>query len=100
MTRWKRRCEVTMFTPSWVLVLAVLFVITKQTLDVAASWWWLLAIITLSMFLTAWWFWSRSQRAAGSGDETCIWSVGGVPCASTRIQGIATKESLHDMHEM
>lgn len=51
MTRWKRRCEVTMFTPSWVLVLAVLFVITKQTLGVPASWWWMLAAATLGMFL-------------------------------------------------
>lgn len=51
MPRWKKRCEETRFDVSWVLVLAVLFVIAKQTIGVPPSWWWILASIPLGLFL-------------------------------------------------
>ena len=39
------------FRHSWVLILAVLFVIAKQTCGIPASWWWILTNIPLGMFL-------------------------------------------------
>jgi hypothetical protein len=51
MLRWESRCEETRFNPSWVLVLAVLFVLAKQTCGIPTSWWWILTTIPLGMFL-------------------------------------------------
>ncbi len=51
MKRLRNRCEVSRFDASWVLILAVLFVLAKQTCGTPASWWWILTTIPLGMFL-------------------------------------------------
>jgi hypothetical protein len=47
----RNRCEESRFDVSWVLILAALFVLAKQTCGIPASWWWILANIPLGMFL-------------------------------------------------
>jgi hypothetical protein len=51
MPRWRNRCDESRFDVSWVLILAALFVIAKQTFGIPSSWWWILANIPLGMFL-------------------------------------------------
>jgi hypothetical protein len=51
MPRLRNRCEESRFDASWVLILAVLFVVARQTCGIPASWWWILANIPLGMFL-------------------------------------------------
>ena len=51
MPRRKERCEESRYDVSWVLTLAVLFVIAKQTFGLPCSWWWILLNIPLGIFL-------------------------------------------------
>ncbi len=51
MARLRNRCEESRYDVSWVLTLAVLFVIAKQTFGLPFSWWWILLNIPLGIFL-------------------------------------------------
>jgi hypothetical protein len=51
MRRLRNRCEESRFDISWVLILAALFVLAKQTCGIPTSWWWILTNIPLGMFL-------------------------------------------------
>ena len=51
MPRRKERCEESRYDVTWVLTLAALFVIAKQTFGLPCSWWWTLLTIPMGIVL-------------------------------------------------